>query len=113
MRLVIQTLFWPEAPSMRTPSPPRRTLTRSVAARTRFAPVVAALLLLAIVPVAAADEPALAPPQIGSAPQSPANVLAPQWSFSAPGGATLECSLTRGDTLVGDWAPCTSPAGYD
>src|SRR3954454_9115202 len=56
---------------------------------------------------------AIATPVVVSGPSSPDNDLAPSWSFSADDAASFECSLARQDTLVGDWAPCTSPTAYD
>src|SRR5215218_6461673 len=56
---------------------------------------------------------ATAAPVLVSGPSSPDNDLAPSWSFSADDVASFECSLAREDTLVGDWAPCTSPTAYD
>jgi len=53
-------------------------------------------------------------PLITAGPKSPDNDLAPRWSFEATGVATsFECSLSRDDALVGDWAPCASPGAYD
>jgi len=56
---------------------------------------------------------ATAAPVLVSGPSSPDNDLAPSWSFSADDVVSFECSLAREDTLVGDWAPCTSPTAYD
>src|SRR5436189_217875 len=79
--------------------------------------MVAALLgsILLATPAHADDifTSAIAAPVVVSGPASPDNDLAPSWSFSADDGVSFECSLAREDTLVGDWAPCTSPAAYD
>src|SRR4051812_27536115 len=56
---------------------------------------------------------AIAAPAVVSGPSSPDNDLAPSWSFSGDDVASFECSLAREDTVVGDWAPCTSPTAYD
>src|SRR3954468_3228844 len=56
---------------------------------------------------------ATAAPVLVSGPSSPDNDLAPSWSFRADDVGSFECSLAREDTLVGDWAPCTSPTAYD
>ncbi len=50
---------------------------------------------------------------ITSAPASPDNDLSPTWGFSAEAGATTECELTSGATILSPYAPCTSPVSYD
>src|SRR5207247_7240023 len=57
--------------------------------------------------------PPSALPTITASPTTPDNSLAPSWSFTGEGGATFECRLTRGATVVSDWSVCTSPDGYD
>ena len=37
----------------------------------------------------------------------------PSWSFTAEAGATVQCRLVSGSTVVSDWAACTSPVTYD
>src|SRR5207302_111796 len=53
------------------------------------------------------------PSLLAALPTSPDNSLAPSWSFTGEGGATFECRLTRGATVVADWTPCTSPYAAD
>jgi predicted phage tail protein/sugar lactone lactonase YvrE len=45
-------------------------------------------------------------------PPSPGSSLTPSWSFTTEPGATPQCQLTRGGTVVSDWANCLSPKGY-
>ena len=79
--------------------------------------VLAAFLLLAFASPADADDGVFAgsspAPELTSGPASPDNDLAPRWTFSTPEVATFECSLSRDDVLVGDWAQCSSPVAYD
>ena len=39
----------------------------------------------------------------------PATAAARLWSFSGEAGATFECRLVRGATVVSDWAACSDP----
>ena len=50
---------------------------------------------------------------IDSPPASPGNGRSPAWAFSAEAGATFECRLERGATVLSDWGSCTSPQVYD
>ena len=59
------------------------------------------------------DRTAPAAPVITSSPASPDNDPTPSWSFTAEPGATTECRVDRGATVVSGWAPCTSPRGFD
>ncbi|HEX8082778.1 MAG TPA: hypothetical protein VF529_00720 [Solirubrobacteraceae bacterium] len=52
-------------------------------------------------------------PTIDSAPSSPGADRTPEWTISGTAGMTLECRLTRGATVVSDWAACAAPAGFD
>ncbi len=103
---------------MRTPAPPWSRPLRSLRTRGLAVGLAAAFLALAPASSAAADDAvfpsaAVAAPEVTSQPASPGNDLAPRWSFAGPEGATFECALAQGETLVGDWAPCVSPAAYD
>src|SRR5215217_9222467 len=72
--------------------------------------------ILIATPALAEDETfttGTAAPAVISGPDSPDNDLAPSWTFSAPDVTSFECSLSRDDALVGDWAPCASPVAYD
>ncbi len=59
------------------------------------------------------DTAAPAPPSIDSSPASPAPGTLPSWSFSGEAGASFECRLARGASVVSDWAPCSDPRSYD
>src|SRR5439155_21957407 len=59
------------------------------------------------------DSTAPAAPTITASPTTPDNSLAPSWSFTGEGGATLACRPTRGATVVSNRSGCTSPHGYD
>jgi predicted phage tail protein len=59
------------------------------------------------------DRTAPAAPTITSAPPADSTDDSPTYGFTAEAGATLECRLQRGATVVDDWAPCTSPHTYD
>jgi sugar lactone lactonase YvrE len=59
------------------------------------------------------DTVAPAAPVITSAPTSPDIDPTPSWAFSGEPGATFECQLMQGPTVIFGFAPCTSPAGYD
>ena len=50
---------------------------------------------------------------ITAAPSTPDSDPNPAWSFSTELGASLECELRRGETVVSAWAPCSSPQGYN
>jgi photosystem II stability/assembly factor-like uncharacterized protein len=54
-----------------------------------------------------------AAPVVTAAPTTPGSGRSPAWSFTAESGATVECELTSGATVVSDWAPCTSPSTSD
>src|SRR4051794_4123855 len=103
---------------MRTPTPPGSAVLLAPRALIWFAGLLTSALVLAFAAPALADDAVFPPaagsaPAMGSQPSSPDNNLAPSWSFSGPGNATFECSLARGDTVVGDWTPCVSPVVYD
>ncbi len=59
------------------------------------------------------DTTAPAAPSIDTAPGTPGSDAGPEWSFSAEAGASTECRLTSGATVVSDWGACTSPRSYD
>jgi hypothetical protein len=59
------------------------------------------------------DTTAPADPSFDSEPETPASDEIPSWSFSGPSDASLECRLTRGGSVVSDWASCSSPRAYD
>src|SRR5215213_7899266 len=97
---------------MCTPATSKRRRRASLIAATA-----SALILGFAAPAGAQDDAfvgvAPAPPVV-SAPPSPDNDLAPRWSFGASDvAAGFECSLSRDETPVGDWAPCSSPIAYD
>jgi hypothetical protein len=103
---------------MRTPTPSRSERLHLFRSFALAASILAAVFAIALAPRAEAQESvfptASAPaPELTAQPDSPDNDLAPRWTFSGPEDATFECSLARGETLVGDWAPCVSPAVYD
>ena len=50
---------------------------------------------------------------ITSAPPATGNGTSPSWSFSSEAGATFQCRLERGATVIGDWAACVSPRAWD
>jgi len=59
------------------------------------------------------DTSAPAAPSIDSPPPSPGSDLTPSWGFSGETGATFECRLARGGTVVLDWGACSGPATFD
>ncbi len=56
--------------------------------------------------------PGLAP-AIDSAPSSPGSDPLPTWAFSGEPGATFECRVERGATVVFGWGACSSPRTFD
>ena len=54
-----------------------------------------------------------AAPSIDSSPGSAGADRAPSWSFTGEPGATLECRLDRGATVISAWAACDDAASYD
>ncbi len=58
----------------------------------------------ALTEVHVVDSAAPAPPVV-SAPAAPAGPRTPRWTITAAGGTT-ECRLTRGTTVLRDWASC-------
>jgi hypothetical protein len=59
------------------------------------------------------DRTAPAAPSIDSSSSSPGNDVTPSWSFSGEAGASFECRLERGATVISDWAACSDPRTYD
>ena len=59
------------------------------------------------------DRTAPAAPAFTSRPPSPGSDASPSWGFSGEAGATFECRLDRGATVIAGWAACTSPRTYD
>ena len=59
------------------------------------------------------DSTAPPAPSIDSPPASPDNDTTPTWTFSGEAGATFECRLERGATVIYDWASCPSPGTFD
>lgn len=59
------------------------------------------------------DRAAPASPTITGSPGARGNATNPTWSFTAEAGTALECRLSRGATVLSDWASCTSPRSYD
>lgn len=53
-------------------------------------------------------------PAITTSPApDPGTSRTPSWSFTGEPGATFQCELRRGATIVSGFAPCTSPESYD
>jgi predicted phage tail protein len=52
-------------------------------------------------------------PAITSAPASPGNDPTVAWSFVVEAGATAECELTRGATVVEPFSPCSGSSSHD
>ena len=52
-------------------------------------------------------------PTFTSAPPSPSADDAPSWSFGGEPGATYECELRRGASVISAFAPCSTPQQYD
>ena len=46
-------------------------------------------------------------------PTTPGNDRSPTWGFTTEPGATTECRLLSGSTIVHPYASCTSPKSYD
>ena len=59
------------------------------------------------------DRAAPSAPVITGGPPASSADAAPSYSFTYEGGATASCRITRGATVVDDWAACSSPKGYD
>jgi hypothetical protein len=59
------------------------------------------------------DRTAPVAPSIDSGPGAVGASRTPSWGFTEEQGAAYECRLRRAGTVVADWAPCASPAGYD
>ena len=53
------------------------------------------------------------PPAIVLSPPTPGADETPTWGFVGEPSALLECRLTRGATVISDWAGCLSPRTYD
>lgn len=51
-------------------------------------------------------------PTITASPASPSSLRSPSWSFTSEPGATPECELSRGATVVSAWGSCSSPRSY-
>ncbi|HEX8082780.1 MAG TPA: Ig-like domain-containing protein [Solirubrobacteraceae bacterium] len=59
------------------------------------------------------DRTAPAAPVITGGPAADSNDDTPVYSFTGEAGASFACRLERGATAVSDWAPCSTPVGYD
>ena len=59
------------------------------------------------------DTAAPAAPGVSGGPAADSSDDTPTWTISPEPGATLECRLERGATVVSDWAACSTPAGFD
>ena len=59
------------------------------------------------------DSTAPPAPSIDSPPASPDNDTTPTWAFSGEPGATFECRLERGATVIYDWALVHAPRTFD
>ena len=49
---------------------------------------------------------------VSSLPTSPSRSLTPKWAFSGETGATFQCSLSKGTTVIASFAACTSPTSF-
>jgi hypothetical protein len=49
---------------------------------------------------------------LSSLPTSPSRSLTPSWAFSGEAGATFQCSLSKGTTVIASFAACTSPMSF-
>ncbi len=54
-----------------------------------------------------------AAPSITSSPGATGNNAGPTWGFSGEAGASFECQLSSGATVISAFAGCTSPKSYD
>ena len=59
------------------------------------------------------DRAAPATPAIATRPATPDQDPTPTWTFTGDAGATFECRLVRGASVISGWGACTSPADYD
>jgi predicted phage tail protein len=59
------------------------------------------------------DRTVPASPSIDARPVSPGPDQTPEWTVSGLAGLTIECRLTRGATVVADWADCSGLVAYD
>ncbi|HEV2813178.1 MAG TPA: Ig-like domain-containing protein [Solirubrobacteraceae bacterium] len=59
------------------------------------------------------DRTAPAAPVVTGGPPADSNDDTPVYSFTGEIGATFACRLERGATAISDWAPCSTPVGYD
>ena len=55
----------------------------------------------------------LPPPTLTSTPGTLGNDTTPTWAFTGDTGATFECELVRGTTVISALAACNSPQTYD
>ncbi len=53
------------------------------------------------------------PPTITSGPAAIAADGSPAWAFTGEAGASFQCELTTGATVISSLAACSSPQGYD
>ena len=58
------------------------------------------------------DNAAPAAPTITAGPTGSSQNASPSYSFTGEAGASFECRISRGATVVSDWAPCVSPRSY-
>ncbi|HSH62448.1 MAG TPA: Ig-like domain-containing protein, partial [Acidimicrobiales bacterium] len=61
----------------------------------------------------ALDRGVPAAPSITAGPGPTGSDANPAWSFTGEPGASFQCKLTRGSTVIFGLAPCSSPATYD
>ncbi len=59
------------------------------------------------------DRTAPAVPTVTSGPGPTGSDVSPTWEFTGEAGATFECQLSSGATVISAFAACTSPQGYD
>jgi hypothetical protein len=59
------------------------------------------------------DTTAPGAPTFSSVPPSPATDSTPTWAFAGEAGASFECQLMRGTTVIAGYATCMSPKTYD
>ena len=59
------------------------------------------------------DRTAPVAPTVTSGPATNSNDDTPLWAFTGEAGATFDCRVMRGATVIYNWAPCATSVGYD
>src|SRR5439155_16491730 len=52
-------------------------------------------------------------PTITSSPGATGHDDHPAWDFTGAAGATFECRIVQGSTVISDFSPCAGPKSYD